>query len=171
LAEVTESLGKFQFLIDGIKNPASFKASGAYRDIHMEDKDGYRIQKEGNLASKFVKTDIVATVQNYNLIQSTEQYGEDTDMKLIVYTYNPIPVGGFIQISWPETVVLYQQTECTVSTSRLITKENACAIDHIAQTISITGAFTETAYNGPVHVTLSLVTNPITNKDMKSFVF
>lgn len=91
-------------------------------------------------------------------------------MKLIVYTYNPIPVGGFIQLSWPETVVFYQSTECTFETNEL-TKENTCKIDHDAKTISITGAFTETPYVGPLHITLSLLTNPITNKDMKSFTF
>jgi len=92
LNKVTQSLGKFEFEVDGIQNPPSFKPSDSYSNVMLVDKDGYKIQQIGNYGNYIVKNTNVSIIQKYSLYQDSEQYGEDTNLQFIVHTVNPIPI-------------------------------------------------------------------------------
>jgi len=50
---------------------------------------------------------------------------------------NPLPVQGVFTIAWPNTVAIYADTLCTITTSKLFTSTNTCVIDLKNQVILI----------------------------------
>ena len=77
----------------------------------------------------------------YSQVQDSEQYGEDTTLLLSFNPINEIPRNGYIELQWPESVALYGDTACNVTTSKLITTPGVCVIDLASRTIRIDGAF------------------------------
>lgn len=168
LDTITETLGSFTVYIDGIVNPPSLKQSSFFTAISMRDKDQFPIQKVTDYETLFVQTDTVAIIQNYQQVSTSEQYGEDTEISLNFQAVNRIPLQGYIELTWPETVVVYEDTTCSVTTSKPVTKPGLCVFDFETSTLAIDGAF-DSVYEGSVTVTLSRVRNPLSNKVMVPF--
>ena len=99
-----------------------------------------------------LKTEKPAIIQDYTLTQGTEEYGLEGSLTLQFYTENPIEPDGVIIIEWSDSVTLFQNTFCQVTTFKQILRPNVCVFDFDTNTLRIQNAFIEmsSAFSGLV---------------------
>ena len=108
-------------------------------------------------------------MDDFSQRQSSEQYGEETYYEIRSNTKNPVTSDGTIKLTWTSQVVVFEDTECTVTTNKAL--GSICEIDFATRKIIIHDAFKDLdSYSGEIKIVLSRVENPNTNHQLEAFV-
>lgn len=116
LDELDRETGKFEFVVDGIKNAPSFRETGSFSEVYMQTSDFFSIQKLDSHDHLTVTNDQVALITEYEQIQDTEQYGEKGAYDLRFTPLNPISSDGTVKLTWSSDVEVFADAKCRVET-------------------------------------------------------
>ena len=164
----SSTAGNIQFSLDQITNPSSTTPTAAISiSTCLDSTCAHYIDTVTNL----VVNAVPAALQSASVTASSYVTGQSTTYSFELVTTNPIPIGGSVQVSFPNMITIQDTTSAASNCVPVVGFQSGFSCTATVSSVKAVG-FTATPFSpGPLKFSVANVVNPPSTKIYQSFGF